>query len=200
MPARGRSHWLHCMRGKGSAVSGMKLSGGTAAKARGPAAKPAAKAAQALAARKPATPAKSAKLSTEMVATTSAAKAQVIARPPAAKPAAAKAEVKPAIPERAQKPGSVRPGAEPAPPPAPEPVSAPPAMRRPPGPDRPSPRPPAKAENFAEGDHVVYPTHVPVAHELERRSARSIDQLSCFQMKLQLRFCPARFEALDQVR
>ena len=34
-----------------------------------------------------------------------------------------------------------------------------PAERRPSMPDRPPPRPPAKAEIFVEGDHVVYPTH-----------------------------------------
>ena len=49
----------------------------------------------------------------------------------------------------------------PAPPPAPAPTaaSAPQADRRPMMPDRPPPRPLAKAEIFVEGDHVVYPTH-----------------------------------------
>jgi CarD family transcriptional regulator len=40
--------------------------------------------------------------------------------------------------------------------PAPAPMPAP---GRPMMPDRPPPRPPAKAEIFVEGDHVVYPTH-----------------------------------------
>jgi CarD family transcriptional regulator len=51
----------------------------------------------------------------------------------------------------------------PAPPPAPEPAPtaapAPSMDRRPMMPDRPPPRPLAKAEIFVEGDHVVYPTH-----------------------------------------
>jgi CarD family transcriptional regulator len=51
----------------------------------------------------------------------------------------------------------------PAPPPATEPAPtvapAPSVDRRPMMPDRPPPRPLAKAEIFVEGDHVVYPTH-----------------------------------------
>ena len=39
------------------------------------------------------------------------------------------------------------------------PQAAPQGERRPPMPDRIAPRPPAKAEIFVEGDHVVYPTH-----------------------------------------
>jgi CarD family transcriptional regulator len=63
---------------------------------------------------------------------------------------------------------TARPAIAKPPPPAAQPkqaavpaaVSAPsPADRRPPMPDRMPPRPPAKAEIFVEGDHVVYPTH-----------------------------------------
>jgi CarD family transcriptional regulator len=39
------------------------------------------------------------------------------------------------------------------------PQASPMTDRRPMMPDRPPPRPMAKAENFVEGDHVVYPTH-----------------------------------------
>jgi CarD family transcriptional regulator len=72
-----------------------------------------------------------------------------------------KAEVKTAAIEPAPKATAATPVAEPTPvrtSPA-SPFTASPTDRRPPGPDRPPPRPPAKAETFVEGDHVVYPTH-----------------------------------------
>jgi CarD family transcriptional regulator len=53
-------------------------------------------------------------------------------------------------------PVAAKPAATPPPPTAP---AAPPSDRRPSIPDRIPPRPPAKPEVFAEGDHVVYPTH-----------------------------------------
>ncbi len=94
------------------------------------------------------------------------------AKPAAAKPAAAKPEIKPAAPAAAAPPAPARPAAvaihtvqekPPAPPrpaAAPAPVGVPPAAGRPMLPsDRLTPRLPAKAEIFVEGDHVVYPTH-----------------------------------------
>ena len=95
---------------------------------------------------------------------------------PVAKPVAAKPVVaKPVVPQPAPAtPAPIRPAAVPVqhaaepkiPPapsrPAPMPAAAAPAPsmdRRPMMPDRPPPRPPAKAEIFVEGDHVVYPTH-----------------------------------------
>lgn len=103
-----------------------------------------------------------------------------VSKAAATKPVPAKPEVKPApppvaaaTPKSAPKPPAAPLQAvqekapvvvtAPAPPPAPEPAPAvapvPPADRRPMMPDRPPPRPMAKAEIFVEGDHVVYPTH-----------------------------------------
>jgi CarD family transcriptional regulator len=121
------------------------------------------------------------KLSEKPAAPTKAAPA----KPAAGKAAAAKssvatkpqAETKPATPpmpkpEAARASGLAAPPQAPAPepPPAPElpqaeapiPAASPQAAVRPPlanGRPTPPPRPLAKAENFAEGDHVVYPTH-----------------------------------------
>ena len=152
----------------------MKVSAGTAVKARGAAVSrqatparpaPAAKAAQAAPARKTG-PEKSA---------AKPAAGQVVAKAVAKPTSAAAPAVQKATPGH---PGSLaaataasataRPAIAKPPPPAAQPkqaavpaaVSAPsPADRRPPMPDRMPPRPPAKAEIFVEGDHVVYPTH-----------------------------------------
>ena len=70
-----------------------------------------------------------------------------VAKPPATPPQAAppRARGSPAaLPRRSRRPRQPLPS---------------PAERRPSMPDRPPPRPPAKAEIFVEGDHVVYPTH-----------------------------------------
>ncbi|MEJ0018970.1 MAG: CarD family transcriptional regulator [Acetobacteraceae bacterium] len=93
-----------------------------------------------------------------------AAKPPAATRPAAAKPAATRPEVKQAAPEPAPatppKPAAARPpAAEPAPAPGPAAGSVPQGAGRPTVPDRIPPRPPAKAETFVEGDHVVYPTH-----------------------------------------
>ena len=141
----------------------MKVSAGTAAKARGAAvsrqaaspskARPAAKAtAQTAAARKSAPSAKPAKPTVE--------KATIKA--PAAKPAPAK--VSPATePSSAVAAPQVAQPKAPAPPlhPISPPAAAAPTSpeRRPPVLDRLPPRQPAKPEIFVEGDHVVYPTH-----------------------------------------
>ena len=137
-----------------------------------------AKAAQAAAARKIATPAKPAKPAAEKVVAKPTAKAPTPAKPVAPKIAAGKPDTKPVAVEAAASATSKPPvaGSPPAAPPAtqPKPAAAPPAPapvppaaavapspaeRRPSMPDRPPPRPPAKAEIFVEGDHVVYPTH-----------------------------------------
>jgi CarD family transcriptional regulator len=82
-------------------------------------------------------------------------------------PKAVPSPTKPSTPKAAEpKPESksVTPPAAPvakpaATPPAPTAPAAHTTDRRPPIPDRIPPRPPAKPEIFAEGDHVVYPTH-----------------------------------------
>jgi CarD family transcriptional regulator len=72
--------------------------------------------------------------------------AKTIAAKPQARPA-------PAAPPRPNRPGFAAPAQAVAPAPPPEPE------RRPNINDRNPPRVPSKAENFVEGDHVVYPTH-----------------------------------------
>jgi CarD family transcriptional regulator len=132
----------------------------TAAKGRA-AAKPVAKAVQLGAARKAAAPAKSARPAVEKIIAKPVAKAPPSARPAAVKPAPLKPEARRESAEPAPKPAAARPVAVPAPlrPTPASPLPASHAERRVSGPDRPPPRPPAKAETFAEGDHVVYPTH-----------------------------------------
>jgi CarD family transcriptional regulator, regulator of rRNA transcription len=140
----------------------MKVSAAATAKARGAAASrpgraapPAAKAVQTASVRKAAAPVKSAEKKVV---------AKVAAKPPAAsKPAvASKPEVKPLVAE-VMTGTTARPAAAKPPPAAPATpavtAATATAERRPPGPDRVPPRPPAKAEIFVEGDHVVYPTH-----------------------------------------
>jgi CarD family transcriptional regulator len=160
----------------------MKVSSGTARKQRRgaaggtPAPRPArtqAKPAQAPAARKAATPAKAKPAKpAEKPIRPPPAKAGAVAKTAAPKPPA-KPENKPApvarvVPKpEASKPPAAAPVEVAKPPPAPAqpaaaaptPVAPPAADRRPPMPDRIPPRPPAKAEIFVEGDHVVYPTH-----------------------------------------
>jgi CarD family transcriptional regulator len=166
-------------------VSSKKVSAATAVKGRvgansrraapGRSAPAAAKAAQSATVRKTAAPAKPAKPATNKVATKQAAKA-----PPAAiKPKSARPETKsaagaqvagaapkpqvtkpPAAPPQAVRPSAPAPTAvRPAPQPPVAAAAISPAERRPATPDRPPPRPMAKAEIFIEGDHVVYPTH-----------------------------------------
>ncbi len=128
----------------------MKASAGTAAVGReagvarhavpqSAAAKPRAKAAATAVAKKAAPP--PVKPAAEAAVKTAPVKAPEVVAAPLPKPAA------PPRPAAAA-------AAMPAPPQAPS------AERRPAMPDRPPARPPAaKAETFAEGDHVVYPTH-----------------------------------------
>ena len=152
----------------------MKVSAGTAVKARGAAVSrqatparpaPAAKAAQAAPARKTGPEKSAAKPAAGQVVAKAVAKPTSAAAPavqkatpghpgPLAAVTAASATARPAI----AKPPP--PAAQPKQAAVPAAVSAPsPADRRPPMPDRMPPRPPAKAEIFVEGDHVVYPTH-----------------------------------------
>ena len=153
----------------------MKVSAGTAVKARGAAvsrqatpARPApaaAKAAQTASARKTGPEKSAAKPAAGQVVAKAVAKPTSAAAPavqkatpghpgPLAAATAASATARPAI----AKPPP--PAAQPKQAAVPAAVSAPsPADRRPPMPDRMPPRPPAKAEIFVEGDHVVYPTH-----------------------------------------
>jgi CarD family transcriptional regulator len=165
---------------KSSAGTASKHTGGGAAR-RAPAARPAAspaKAAQGTTARKVAAPAP--KAAPAKSAETKAA-VKVAARPASAKPAAAAKAAAPAAQAKVETKLAVAPHVEPKPvptkaplvaaaenkapapqqpePAAPSPVAQPAADRRPPMPDRIPPRPPAKAEIFVEGDHVVYPTH-----------------------------------------
>jgi CarD family transcriptional regulator len=169
--------------GKGQEVSTRKVSAGTAAKSRGTTASrhaAPAKAAQTAAARKVAAPAKS-KPAADVAKPAAKVPTAKPATPPTAKPATPKVapvkpDTKPVAVEVAASTASKPPAAKPpaAPPQAapPKPAAAPPAPapaaatagpspveRRPSMPDRPPPRPPAKAEIFVEGDHVVYPTH-----------------------------------------
>jgi CarD family transcriptional regulator len=90
-----------------------------------------------------------------------------VAKPPPATHATGSAATKTPPPKAPAAPVQVAAQKPPAPPPrpvaapahaAPAP-QAPAADRRPTMPDRPPSRPPAKAETFVEGDHVVYPTH-----------------------------------------
>jgi CarD family transcriptional regulator len=138
----------------------MKASGGTAARAR---ASVASRVTAAGRAAKPAmarpAPVKSAKPAADKTASKLAAKPPVTK--PAPKPAAGKPEAKPAPVASVAQPARTETAAIAAPRPAPAaatPAPAP-AERRPLIPDRLPPRPPAKAEIFVEGDHVVYPTH-----------------------------------------
>jgi CarD family transcriptional regulator len=104
-------------------------------------------------------PVKSAKPAADKTASKLAAKPPVTK--PAPKPAAGKPEAKPAPVASVAQPARTETAAIAAPRPAPAaatPAPAP-AERRPLIPDRLPPRPPAKAEIFVEGDHVVYPTH-----------------------------------------
>jgi CarD family transcriptional regulator len=83
-----------------------------------------------------------------------------VAKSPEAKPAAPTPQAPRSV-AAATAPAAAAPSHPPVvaaqpPPPAPAPMPAP---GRPMMPDRPPPRPPAKAEIFVEGDHVVYPTH-----------------------------------------
>ncbi len=141
-----------------------------------------AKAAQAAAAKKvTAAPAKVAKPApVKKAAPPAASKPAPVAKPAPTRAASPKPEVKPAAATPApveQRPAAAAlqamqqkavaaapptPPPEPAPAPVPAvaPASVPPqGDRRPMMPDRPPPRPMAKAEIFVEGDHVVYPTH-----------------------------------------
>jgi CarD family transcriptional regulator len=143
----------------------MKVSAGTAAKghratasrrpaASGPA--PArARAAQAAAVKKTAAPPKPGKEAAEKPVAKPEMKVAAPGRPGASKAAPPKPESKPA-PATPPQPLATRAAPPPA---APAAHVAPIADRRPPIPDRIPPRPPAKPEVFAEGDHVVYPTH-----------------------------------------
>jgi CarD family transcriptional regulator len=142
----------------------MKASAGTAAKGHGaaasrrPAATPRAparaKAAQAAAAvKKTAAPTRSDKAA-EKPAAKLETKVAAPAKPSPPKAADPKLESKPATP--APPPVAAKAAATP---PAPTVPATSPSDRRPPIPDRIPPRPPAKPEVFAEGDHVVYPTH-----------------------------------------
>jgi CarD family transcriptional regulator len=144
--------------GKGQEVSTRKVSAGTAAKSRGTTASrhaAPAKAAQTAAARKVAAPAKSkpaadvAKPAAKVPPVAVEVAASTASKPPAAKPPAAPPQAAPPKPA----------AAPPAPAPAAATAAPSPVERRPSMPDRPPPRPPAKAEIFVEGDHVVYPTH-----------------------------------------
>ena len=86
---------------------------------------------------------------THAVPTTAAPPPAPVAAKPAPKPAAAPLQaVQEKAPAPAQTPAAAAPVAVP--------VQSP---GRPMMPDRPPPRPMAKAEIFVEGDHVVYPTH-----------------------------------------
>ena len=82
---------------------------------------------------------------------------KVVAKPTVVQAPVAEAE-KPPVAKATVPPPAPPVAAPPAPPSPPMPEAAP-ADRRPMMPDRPPPRPPSKPENFAEGDHVVYPTH-----------------------------------------
>ena len=98
-------------------------------------------------------------------------KASPAPRPPAGKPAEASPAAQPAqlsepVAPRPEAPAFAPAAATPvprAPSPAPAPSAPAPGPMSAPGrpmmPDRLPPRPPAKAEIFVEGDHVVYPTH-----------------------------------------
>ena len=98
---------------------------------------------------------------TEIATPGKAVAAKAIAAKPPAKPAPAAsaapvapvASVAPVAPPRPNRPGFAAPAQAAAPTPPPEPE------RRPNMNDRNPPRIPSKAENFVEGDHVVYPTH-----------------------------------------
>jgi CarD family transcriptional regulator len=144
----------------------MKGSAGTAAKghraaasrrpaASGPAPARARAAAQATAAKKTAAPTKPGKEPAEKLVARPEAKLATPVRPSPSKAAQPKPETKPA-PAAPPQPVAAKAAAAPSAPVAPV---APAADRRPPIPDRIPPRPPAKPEIFAEGDHVVYPTH-----------------------------------------
>ena len=94
-------------------------------------------------------------------------KASPAPRAPAGKPAEASPAAQPAqlsepVSPRPEAP-AFAPAAATAPSPAPAPSAPAPGPMSAPGrpmmPDRLPPRPPAKAEIFVEGDHVVYPTH-----------------------------------------
>jgi CarD family transcriptional regulator, regulator of rRNA transcription len=163
----------------------MKVSAGTAAKGRGAAASryaaprraspTPAKAAQTVAAKKTAAAAEPVRPArNKAVIKPAAAKASAMAKPAAPKPATGKPDIRPVQAEPAVSTAPRPPAATaPAAPPQavqPRPPVAPPrpgfpatvpsqAERRPNMPDRLPPRPPAKAETFVEGDHVVYPTH-----------------------------------------
>ena len=159
-------------------MAGIKASAGTAAKERGAsasrrpvprrAASPApAKAAQAASAAKKTAPlVKAAKVAADK-SIAKPVEAKAPAKPASPKPAPSKPEVKPiAAQAAAQSTPKVVIAAvqeKPPAPPAPKPTAPPPPAtigdRRPMLPDRLPPRPPAKAEIFVEGDHVVYPTH-----------------------------------------
>jgi CarD family transcriptional regulator len=140
----------------------MKVTAGTAAKghratasrrpaASGPA--PArARAAQAAAAKKTAAHPKPGKEAAEKAVARPEMKVAAPSRPGTSKAAPPKPESRPAPPT----PVATKTAPTQA---APAAHVAPVADRRPPMPDRIPPRPPAKPEVFAEGDHVVYPTH-----------------------------------------
>ncbi len=146
---------------KVSARTATKGHEATASRRRAPsnAAPARAKAVQAAAAAKKTASVKAAK-ETEKPVARPEPKVAAASKAPVAKAAPPKQESRPALaavapPERVVKP-SPAPAeavAEASPP------AAPTVDRRPPVPDRIPPRPPAKAEVFVEGDHVVYPTH-----------------------------------------
>jgi CarD family transcriptional regulator len=154
----------------------MKVTAGTAAKARGAAntyraasgrttGQPSAKAASTAQAKKTEAPAKAQGVVAAKAAAPPTVKAATAAKPAAATPApvrAAPAEPEPkpttaapAVHHEVARPTVTRETA----PVAAAPAAAPAVDRRPMMPDRPPPRLPAKPETFAEGDHVVYPTH-----------------------------------------
>ena len=145
----------------------MKASAGTATKDRGASASrravprrttissPAKAAHAAVAAKKTSPPVKSAKPVAEKTVVKPAAPKPTMALKTSAKAVAHKPQM---VAEPVRTPPQQAPA--PPPPPAPEkPAAAAPMPGRPMIPDRIPPRPPAKAEIFVEGDHVVYPTH-----------------------------------------
>jgi CarD family transcriptional regulator len=171
----------------GTAVSGRGASASRHAAPRRAATRAAAKAAPAAVAKKTAPPPPKKQAGQGQSKTAAPGKTHQAAKPGSGKPSRAKPVAKPpaavaAGSATAKAPPSRAPAIavpvggqkSPAPPPPPRVVAAPsgaaPAQgaaspqppapeRRPIMPDRPPPRPLAKAEIFVEGDHVVYPTH-----------------------------------------
>jgi CarD family transcriptional regulator len=142
----------------GAAVKGRGTAGSGHAAPRRAAPAPAKAAQTAAAAKQTAPPAKPAEPAIDKVIAKPAAKAPAAAKPTAPRPAPAAPNIKPVQAAPAQITQPRPPAIAPRPAPAIAAATSP-AERRPTGPDRPPARPPAKAEIFVEGDHVVYPTH-----------------------------------------